>query len=193
LGVVRRTASSIRTSRTSDHGRTESSAIWSLPYSGRGCSPPRRIERSALAGRPPRDSHSPGLSVGGPTRRPNYRTLLWCRRVRTVPESHWRESLSGTFAPPRKHARRSRHHLASRCQRHPRTGEDARVTAEEPQRLWGSATELAELLEAMPGGMVFAVRDFALVTLACRLSTRSTAVGVQRRLRSAARSRTPAL
>ncbi len=44
------------------------------------------------------------------------------------------------------------------------------MTAQQPRRLWGSAAELADLLEAMPGGMDFAVRDFALVTLACQLS-----------------------
>lgn len=37
-------------------------------------------------------------------------------------------------------------------------------------RLWGGVYELAEMLEAMPGGMTFAVRDFALVTLAGELS-----------------------
>jgi len=41
-----------------------------------------------------------------------------------------------------------------------------------PNRLWGGVYELAEMLEGMPGGMVFAVRDFALVTLAGELSAR---------------------
>lgn len=39
-------------------------------------------------------------------------------------------------------------------------------------RHWGGAYELQEMLEGMPGGMVFAVRDFALVTLAGELSAR---------------------
>ena len=39
-----------------------------------------------------------------------------------------------------------------------------------PRRLWGGVYELADLLEGMPGGMGFAVRDFALVTLAAQLS-----------------------
>lgn len=38
------------------------------------------------------------------------------------------------------------------------------------QRRWGGVYELLDMLEAMPGGMTFAVRDFALVTLACELS-----------------------
>lgn len=46
------------------------------------------------------------------------------------------------------------------------------MTIQNPRRLWGSAAELLDLLEARPGGMVFAVRDFALVTLACQLSLR---------------------
>lgn len=39
-----------------------------------------------------------------------------------------------------------------------------------PNRLWGGLYELLEMLEQMPGGMAFAVRDFALVTLAGQLS-----------------------
>lgn len=38
-------------------------------------------------------------------------------------------------------------------------------------RLWSGATGLEEILQEMPGGMTFAVRDFALVTLAGQLST----------------------
>lgn len=38
-------------------------------------------------------------------------------------------------------------------------------------RRWGGTYELVEMLEAMPGGMGFAVRDFALVTLAGQLSS----------------------
>lgn len=45
------------------------------------------------------------------------------------------------------------------------------MSAEKPRRLWGSSSELADLLEAMPGGMDIAVRDFALITLAGQLST----------------------
>lgn len=44
------------------------------------------------------------------------------------------------------------------------------MSAGGPKRRWGGAYELAEMLEAMPGGMAFAVRDFALVTLAGELS-----------------------
>ncbi len=46
------------------------------------------------------------------------------------------------------------------------------MTIQNPRRRWGSAAELLDLLEAMPGGTAFAVRDFALVTLACQLSLR---------------------
>lgn len=38
------------------------------------------------------------------------------------------------------------------------------------QRRWGGVYELLDMLEAVPGGMAFAVRDFALVTLAAELS-----------------------
>ena len=38
------------------------------------------------------------------------------------------------------------------------------------RRRWGSTYELQDLLEAQPGGLAFAVRDFALVTLAGELS-----------------------
>lgn len=38
-------------------------------------------------------------------------------------------------------------------------------------RKWGGPSELADLLEAMPGGMGIAVRDFALLTLAGQLAT----------------------
>jgi len=44
------------------------------------------------------------------------------------------------------------------------------VSAPGPNRLWGGVYELLEMLEQMPGGMAFAVRDFALVTLAGQLS-----------------------
>jgi len=44
------------------------------------------------------------------------------------------------------------------------------MSAAGPKRLWGGVYELADLLEEMPGGMTFAVRDFALVTLAGHLS-----------------------
>lgn len=44
------------------------------------------------------------------------------------------------------------------------------MNLESPRRLWGSAIELAEVLENMPGGIEVATRDFALVTLAARLS-----------------------
>lgn len=38
------------------------------------------------------------------------------------------------------------------------------------QRRWGGVYELLDMLEAVPGGMAFAVRDFALVTVAAELS-----------------------
>lgn len=38
------------------------------------------------------------------------------------------------------------------------------------KRRWGGVYELVDMLEAVPGGMTFAVRDFALVTLAGELS-----------------------
>lgn len=44
------------------------------------------------------------------------------------------------------------------------------MSAGGPNRLWCGVYELAEMLEGMPGGMAFAVRDFALVTLAGQLS-----------------------
>ncbi len=44
------------------------------------------------------------------------------------------------------------------------------MSAGGPNRLWGGVYELAEMLEEMPGGTAFAVRDFALVTLAGQLS-----------------------
>ena len=44
------------------------------------------------------------------------------------------------------------------------------MSAAGPIRLWGGVYELLDLLERMPGGMAFAVRDFALVTLAGQLS-----------------------
>lgn len=47
---------------------------------------------------------------------------------------------------------------------------EGRQSAGGPKRLWGGVYELAEMLEGMPGGMTFAVRDFALVTLAGQLS-----------------------
>lgn len=40
------------------------------------------------------------------------------------------------------------------------------------RRRWGSRFELADLLEAMPGGTEVGVRDFALITLAGQLSAR---------------------
>jgi predicted nucleotidyltransferase component of viral defense system len=39
------------------------------------------------------------------------------------------------------------------------------------RRLWGGESELTDILEGMPGGMGFAVRDFALLTLASQLSS----------------------
>lgn len=45
------------------------------------------------------------------------------------------------------------------------------MSAGGPKRRWGGVYELVDMLEAMPGGMTFAVRDFALVTLAGELST----------------------
>lgn len=39
------------------------------------------------------------------------------------------------------------------------------------RRRWGGITQLIEMLEDQPGGMEFAVRDFALVTLAGELAT----------------------
>lgn len=39
-----------------------------------------------------------------------------------------------------------------------------------PQRRWRGLVELREMLEAVPGGFEFAVRDFALVTIAHRLT-----------------------
>lgn len=44
------------------------------------------------------------------------------------------------------------------------------MSAAGPNRRWGGVYELLEMLEQMPGGMAVAVRDFALVTLASRLS-----------------------
>jgi predicted nucleotidyltransferase component of viral defense system len=44
------------------------------------------------------------------------------------------------------------------------------VNVKRPSRRWGGASELVDLLEAMPGGMSVAVRDFSLITLACHLS-----------------------
>ncbi len=44
------------------------------------------------------------------------------------------------------------------------------MSVEEARRQWGGANELTDLLEAMPGGMDVAVRDFALITLAGQLS-----------------------
>jgi predicted nucleotidyltransferase component of viral defense system len=41
-----------------------------------------------------------------------------------------------------------------------------------PKRLWGDAYTLSDLLEQMGGGLEFAVRDFALLTLAGQLSAR---------------------
>lgn len=38
------------------------------------------------------------------------------------------------------------------------------------KRRWGGVYELLDMLEAVRGGMAFAVRDFALVTLAGELS-----------------------
>ncbi len=39
-----------------------------------------------------------------------------------------------------------------------------------PKRLWGSAYQLSDLLDMMPGSPDFAVRDFALLTIAGQLS-----------------------
>jgi predicted nucleotidyltransferase component of viral defense system len=44
------------------------------------------------------------------------------------------------------------------------------VSATGPRRRWRGAFDLADLLEGLPGGTDFAVRDFALVTLAGELS-----------------------
>lgn len=44
------------------------------------------------------------------------------------------------------------------------------MSAPGQNRLWGGVYELLEMLEQMPGGMAFAVRDFALITLAGQLS-----------------------
>lgn len=44
------------------------------------------------------------------------------------------------------------------------------MSAGAPRRCWGGIAELEEMLEAMPGGMSLAVRDFALVTLAGQLA-----------------------
>ncbi|MGH9089794.1 MAG: nucleotidyl transferase AbiEii/AbiGii toxin family protein [Acidimicrobiales bacterium] len=44
------------------------------------------------------------------------------------------------------------------------------MTATRPQRLWGGTSHLVELLEAMPGGIDLAVRDFALITLTSQLA-----------------------
>lgn len=44
------------------------------------------------------------------------------------------------------------------------------MSAGGPNRLWGGVYELLDMLEGMPGGTEFAVRDFALVTLAGQLS-----------------------
>jgi predicted nucleotidyltransferase component of viral defense system len=41
-----------------------------------------------------------------------------------------------------------------------------------PKRLWGDAYTLSDLLEQIGGGLDFAVRDFALLTLAAGLSSR---------------------
>jgi predicted nucleotidyltransferase component of viral defense system len=41
-----------------------------------------------------------------------------------------------------------------------------------PRRLWGSAYQLNDMLEASPGGMGFAVREFALLTLTGQLAAR---------------------
>ena len=41
-----------------------------------------------------------------------------------------------------------------------------------PRRLWGTAYQLSDLLEASPGGMGFAVREFALLTLTGQLAAR---------------------
>ncbi len=41
-----------------------------------------------------------------------------------------------------------------------------------PRRLWGSAYQLSDLLDQSPGGLEFAARDFALLTLAAHLSFR---------------------
>ena len=45
------------------------------------------------------------------------------------------------------------------------------MTAGEPQRRWRGTFELRELLESMPGGIDFAVRDFALLTIAGTLTS----------------------
>jgi hypothetical protein len=39
-----------------------------------------------------------------------------------------------------------------------------------PRRLWGDAYALSDLLELVGGGIIFAARDFALLTLAAQLS-----------------------
>ena len=44
------------------------------------------------------------------------------------------------------------------------------MSAGSGRRLWGGITHLTELLEEQPGGMEFAARDFALVTLAGELA-----------------------
>jgi predicted nucleotidyltransferase component of viral defense system len=57
--------------------------------------------------------------------------------------------------------------MSERSERITRNGRSAHGAT---NRLWGGVYELAEMLEGMPGGMAFAVRDFALVTLAGELS-----------------------
>jgi predicted nucleotidyltransferase component of viral defense system len=49
---------------------------------------------------------------------------------------------------------------------------DGMSTVEGPRRRWGSAYQLADLLERSEGGRSFAVRDFALLALAAHLSAR---------------------
>ncbi|HTW98267.1 MAG TPA: nucleotidyl transferase AbiEii/AbiGii toxin family protein [Acidimicrobiales bacterium] len=46
------------------------------------------------------------------------------------------------------------------------------MSTEGLRRRWGGTSELADLLEAMPGGMDVAVREFALITLAGQLTAR---------------------
>jgi predicted nucleotidyltransferase component of viral defense system len=62
--------------------------------------------------------------------------------------------------------------MASCRQCRPRARKGGRVNSDGPRRLWGGTSELAEMLEGMPGSTETAIRDFALVTLAGQLATR---------------------
>lgn len=53
----------------------------------------------------------------------------------------------------------------------PTVGQGDEITTTQPRRAWRGTFDLLEILDASPGGRDLAVRDFALVTLACELTS----------------------